>query len=57
LRILHGSWLTNFADDVRAFALWAETHETRPAVRAPQHPFAASTSDLRAVLKQAAAAG
>jgi len=52
--MLHGSWLTNFADDVRAFALWAETRETRPAVRAPQHPFAASTSDLRAVLKQAA---
>jgi hypothetical protein len=53
LRILHGSWLTNFADGVRAFALWAEIRETRPAVRARQHPFALSVSDLHAVLKEA----
>ncbi len=50
MRILHGSWLPNDSDD-RAFALWAETNETRTDARARQHPFAASTRDLRAALK------
>jgi SNF2 family DNA or RNA helicase len=50
LRILHGSWLTNDSDD-RAFALWAETNATRTDAHARQHPFTASTCDLRAALK------
>jgi hypothetical protein len=53
MQIFHGSWLANDSDD-RTFALWAEmrqAHETRADARARQHPFAASTRDLRAALK------
>jgi len=52
-RSVHGSWLTNDSDD-RAFALWAETNETRADARARQHPFALSARDLRHVLKDSA---
>jgi SNF2 family DNA or RNA helicase len=60
LRLLHGSWLTNFGDDRGAFALWAETNETRADADTHtcssgrchgQHPFVASVRDLRAALK------
>ncbi len=53
MHICHGSWLTNFSDNDRAFALWAETSETRADVRAHQHPFAVSARDLRHALKAA----
>lgn len=53
MRILHASWLANYSDD-GAFALWAETSETQPEVRSPQHPFALSVRDLRHALKELA---
>ncbi len=54
MRILHGSWLTNFADGVRVFALWAETRETRTDTRAREHPFALSAHDLHRALQDTA---
>ena len=51
MHVLHGSWLTNFSDDRGAFALWAETNETRTNARGHQHPFVISARDLRTMLK------
>ena len=60
MHLLHGSWFRNFSDVRGAFALWAETSETRTNAHAHtcpggrcqgQHPFAASARDLRAALK------
>jgi hypothetical protein len=53
MRILHGSWLVDdAAERTGAFALWAETSETRAGASARQHPFAMGARDLQSVLKE-----
>lgn len=52
MHVLHGTWLTSSSHDGGAFALWAETSETRTDINQGDHPFAASARDLRHLLKQ-----